>query len=108
MTTKKMPKDKKAKQTRDKVTYSPEFRAEVVARCSVRDRSIAEVAKELGVPPATAYKWVSDAATTSRADALSASERQELETLRREFKRVSKDCDILRAAVSHFAKRSTS
>ena len=94
---------------RKRQTYTAEYRAEVVARCKLPGNSVTSVAKELGIPASSIYLWQGqDNATTQGKTALTFDEQRELELLRNENKRLSKDCEILRCAVAHFAKRSMS
>jgi transposase len=91
--------------------YPPEFRAEaveLVKRSS--DRSIVEIARDLGVSDSTLSNWVrADREAQARAadpEGLSESEREELKRLRRENVDLRMDREILRKAAAYFARET--
>jgi transposase-like protein len=97
MATKKMAKKPKPERKR----YPAEFRAQVLARCKEPGCSAASVANDLGLPVSSIYAWM--AAAKKQSGALTVpgvDEQRELELLRRENKRLAKDCEILRCAVA--------
>ena len=103
------PKEMSKETQRRRQSYTAEYRSEVVARCKQSGNSAASVAKELGIPASSVYLWLEQANQGQKASAtITFDEQRELETLRRENKRLTKDCEILRCAVGHFAKRSMS
>jgi transposase len=107
MTMEKMSKATKGKRK----TYTAEYQAEVVKICMTSGKSASAVARELGISVASVCSWVAQAkngGTPSEQRPLSTNERAELEALRRENKKLAKDCEILRCATLHFAKRSMS
>lgn len=92
--------------------YSPEFRADAVALVldSRPERSIAEVALELGVNRETLRSWVRRAQAEKASEAaggLSAAEREEFKTLRRRVKVLEEEKEILRKATQFFVKETS-
>lgn len=94
---------------RKRRAFTREFKAEAVALCAVGDRSIARVAKDLDLTETALREWVKAAAVEAGKgpkDALSSAEREELQRLRRENKRLQMERDILKKAAAFFAKES--
>ncbi len=94
---------------RKRRAFTPEFKAEAVRLCRVGDRSIPQVAKDLGLVETSLREWVQRAdvdAGKGPLGALTTSEREELARLRKENKRLQMERDILKAAATFFAKES--
>ena len=95
-----------ARQTR----YPSEFKEEAVKLVNSSGRSIADVARSLGVSDRTLWYWVnSDRKARERADdptALDADDAAELKRLRRENAQQREDMEILRKAAAYFAKET--
>ena len=95
-----------ARQTR----YPSEFKEEAVALVNSSGRSIADVARSLGVSDRTLWYWVSeDRKARERAEdptALTADEAAELKRLRKENAQQREDMEILRKAAAYFAKET--
>ncbi|UJR87291.1 Hypothetical protein I5071_830 (plasmid) [Sandaracinus amylolyticus] len=71
--------------------FSPEFKAEAVRLCAVGDRTVGQVAKDLDLTETALRDWVRRAevdAGKSDTGALTTNEREELQRLRRENKRL--------------------
>lgn len=87
--------------------WSREFKLEAVRRTQVTGKSVAEVARELEIPVHQLYKWRSDA-DHKQAEAFPGSGHEtpntELETLRREVKRLREEREILKKSLVFFAK----
>ena len=93
--------------------------AEVYARVQGRGRSAllgigAEshaVAQELGLTPSAVAQWVHQAqadAASSKTGTLTTPEREELSALRREIQTLRQEREILKRAMSFFAREGTS
>ena len=97
--------------TRKRRKFSPEFKAETVRLCQVGDRSVMEVSKDLDLTETAVREWVKRAevdAGKGPPDALTTSEREELQRLRRENKRLLMERDILKKATAGSAGHGNS
>jgi transposase-like protein len=90
--------------------FTEAFKADAVRLCLQGGRSIGQVATDLDLTETALRGWVklaeADGGTTS-ADTLATAERQELQQLRRDNKRLLMERDILKKAAAFFAKEST-
>jgi transposase len=94
---------------RKRRTFKPAFKRELVELCRQGDRSIGQVAKDLGITETSIRRWVRQHEIDigeGPAGALTTSERDELKRLRRENRRLREDREILRKATVFFAKES--
>ena len=94
-----MDKPTKTAKRRDRRSFTPEFKAEVVRLCKAGDRSIERVAKDLDLTETALREWVQRAdidAGNGPAGALTTDERAELARLRRENKQLLMDREILK------------
>lgn len=88
-------------------SYSPEFRLEAVRLLRSSGRSVAQLAKELGVSQQTLRNWsVQLAVDQGKAEGLTSPEREELRRLRRENRILTEEREILKKAAAFFAKES--
>jgi transposase len=101
------------KKRRGHQRYPAEFRDEVLRVVDAQpQRSIADIANELGMPQGTLHHWVNEArerkdkATAVGQASLSETERDELMRLRKENARLSTEREILKKAAAFFAKES--
>ena len=95
------------KKPRPRRSFTPEFKAEIVERCRQGDRSIAQVAKDFNLVESAVRRWVEQAEIDSgQRDGLSSGDRQELQELRRENRRLQSDVDLLKRAMAFFAKET--
>ena len=85
-------------------TFTKEFRAEAV-RLVLAGRSIRDVAGDLGISWGALARWVKQGREAAKSD-LSATDREELERLRREVEQLRLERDILKKAAAFFAKES--
>lgn len=93
-----------------KSKYTDEFRADAVRLVLDEDLPVAQVARDLGMPPNTLHSWVrkaraSEAGPTSGRN-MSKDEREELKRLRRENRILREERAILKKAAAFFAKES--
>lgn len=90
--------------------YPPEFRREAVELVRRSDRSLIEVARDLGISDSTLSNWIrADRDARARAEdpeGLSESEREELKRLRKENADLRLDREILRKAAAYFARET--
>ena len=104
-------KNKKSKkQRRPRRAFTDEFRADVVRLCQAGRESIAEVARRLDLTDSAVRGWVknaeSEAVDGGDTAALTTSEKEELQRLRREVKTLKMEREILEKAATFFAKES--
>ena len=90
---------------RQRRSFSPEFKADTVRLCADGDRSIGQVAKDLGLVESAVRRWIEHAPkqTVGSPSGLTATERDELIRLRRENKRLVMEREILKKAAAFFA-----
>ncbi len=95
------------REQRPRRTFTPEFKAEVVELCRAGDRSIAQVARDLGLNQTTVRNWVNQAAVDAGVgDGVTSAERDEIARLRKEVGVLREDRDILKRATAFFAKET--
>src|ERR1700722_7668350 len=82
--------------------YSAEFRLEAVRQVVAGDRSVAAVARDLGMHPGVSGTWTGRA--EARAGPLTADELAELRRLRQENATLREEREILKKATAFFAK----
>jgi transposase len=94
---------------RQRRSFTPEFKAEIVDLCQRGDRSVGQVAKDFDLTETAVREWVKQAgrdAGTRQDGGLTSSERSELSQLRRENRRLREDVEILKRATAFFAKET--
>jgi transposase len=90
-------------------SYPSGFKAEVVRLCESGNKSVAAVARDLKLGISTVHSWVNESRKNTKSSSpVGSSERDEALELRKALKAAQKERDILRAAVSIFAKGVTS
>ncbi|MDQ6905374.1 MAG: transposase, partial [Chloroflexota bacterium] len=83
--------------------YTPEFKVEAVQLVQRRERSLAQIARDLGVSEQTLRNWVKRIKIDSGERAgLTTEERDELRRLRRENRILKEERDILKSAMSRW------
>jgi transposase len=95
------------KQRRARRVFTPEFKADVVRLCRDGGEKPNVVSNRLGLTESSVRNWVKQAevnAVGGTAEAMTTAEREELQHLRRETKRLQMERDILKKAVTFFAK----
>ena len=89
-------------------TYSPEYKQEAVSLAESSDKSISQVARELGINATMLGRWCreaeSDGGRAFRGQGKSRDE--EVTALKRELVRVRKERDFLKEAAAYFARES--
>ena len=87
--------------------YPPAFKAEAIRLVHSGDKSIAAIAKDLGISDPTLRSWVHQAEIDDGVrDGLTTSERIELVQLRREVRILKQEREILKKAAAFFARES--
>ena len=87
--------------------YSKEFRLQAVQRLIEEDRPVAEIAREIGIPPTLLSNWKSAyLATPPEEGAPPSKETQDqiIRRLRRENERLRQERDFLKKAVGFFSQ----
>jgi transposase len=94
------------KQPRPRRSFTPEFKAEVVALVRQPGKTAGAVAREMGLTETAVRAWVkqTDVDDGTRADGLSSAERTEMAQLRKELREAREERDILKRAVAFFAR----
>lgn len=102
---------KSKKQRRARRAFTDEFRADVVRLCQAESESITDICRRLDLTESAVRGWVKKAEEQASEGgdvvALTASEQQELQQLRRENKTLKMEREILKKAAAFFAKEST-
>ncbi|MFC5198445.1 transposase [Streptomyces kaempferi] len=87
--------------------YTAEFKRDAVALALSSDKTVTEVARELGVSPEGLRGWVKQAKVDrgeGPSGALTSAEREELAQLRRKVRELEKTVDVLGKATAFFAQ----
>ena len=89
--------------------FSPEFKAEAVELVEASGKSVAELARDLGLSEQSLHRWIKQA-KVDRGDgpkgALTTAEHRELRELRRKVKQLEMEREILKKATVFFAKEN--
>jgi transposase len=97
------------KKPRPRRAFTSEFKADIVARCRVGDRTVGQVARDFDLTETAVREWVKQAERDegSRVDGgLTSTDQEELAQLRRENRRLREDVEILKRATAFFAKET--
>ncbi len=91
--------------------YTKEFKFEAVQLAVESERSLAEVARDLGIAPNLLHQWKQqmdkrDPATVFPGHGKAAGPEDETRQLRRELERVKQERDFLKKAAAFFARES--
>ena len=94
-----------AEPTRRKGRYPKEFRRDAAALVLDQHRTVADVARELGVVEQTLGNWVrQERVDRGEREGLTSEEREEMARLRREVKRLTMERDLLKRSVAFWVK----
>ena len=97
--------EKPAKRPRRK--FSDEFKRDAVEIVNSSGKSIAQVARELGIYDSTLGSWVKqDEINRGVRDGVTTSEREEVTELRRENARLRMERELLKRAVAFWVRES--
>ena len=103
-------KTKKRKQRRPRRKFTPQFRGDVVRLCQSGDESVSAICERLDLTESAVRGWLRKAEEhgvgSSEGNALTATEKQELQQLRRENKQLKVEREILKKAATFFAKEN--
>ena len=97
------------KKPRPRRSFTSEFKADIVARCRVGDRTVGQVARDFDLTETAVREWVKQAERDegTRVDGgLTSEDQEELAALRRENRRLREDVEILKRATAFFAKET--
>jgi transposase-like protein len=86
---------------------SPEFRRRAVELARLREKPIAQIAKDLGIAESGLRRWMAQAdIDEGKREGLSSDERKELVELRREKRVLEMEVEILKRASAYFAREN--
>ena len=86
---------------------SPEFRRRAVELARLRDKPIAQIAKDLGIAESGLRRWMAQAdIDEGKREGLSSEERKELVALRRQKRVLEMEVEILKRASAYFAREN--
>jgi transposase-like protein len=87
--------------------HPPEFRRRAVELARLREKPIAEIAKDLGISESCLRNWLSQAdINEGLREGLTSDERAELVRLRRENRVQAMEIEILKRASAYFAREN--
>jgi transposase len=95
---------------RKRVRFSKEFKLEAVRLLELGQKPVTDLAMELGIARNQLYKWQKQLGKVGQEHAFRGpgrkpdEERDEVERLRAELKRVTEERDILKKAAAYFAR----
>jgi transposase len=88
--------------------YPPEFRAEAVKLARSSEKSLSEVASDLGISTETLRNWTKQQQIdTGKRQGNTTDEQEELRRLRRENKVLKEEREVLRKATAFFAREES-
>lgn len=86
---------------------SPEFRRRAVELARLREKPIAQIAKDLGIAESGLRRWMRQGdIDEGRQDGLTSDERAELVQLRRDKRVLEMEVEILKRASAYFAREN--
>ena len=96
------------RKTKTRKAYSESFKIRAVKLAQKSEKSVSEVARDLGVAEKSLLAWVRAARQREARgeEELTASEKEELKVLRAEVRGLHEEIDILKKATKYFAGQS--
>ena len=93
---------------RTKREYTTEFKERAVNLVISSEKSIAQIARDLGMKEGTLYTWIDKAKSTNDQTPCKSNEQlfDELKRVKKELAEVKEQRDILKKATAYFAKES--
>ena len=93
---------------RTKREYTTEFKERAVNLVISSEKSIAQIARDLGMKEGTLYTWIDKAKSTIEQTPCKSNEQlfDELKRVKKELAEVKEQRDILKKATAYFAKES--
>lgn len=86
---------------------SPEFRRRAVELARLREKPIAQIAKDLGIAESGLRRWMAQAdVDEGKREGLTSDERKELVELRRQKRVLEMEVEILKRASAYFAREN--
>lgn len=86
---------------------SPEFRRRAVELARLREKPIAQIAKDLGIAESGLRRWMAQAdIDEGKREGLTSDERKELVELRRQKRVLEMEVEILKRASAYFAREN--
>jgi transposase-like protein len=86
---------------------SPEFRRRAVELARLREKPIAQIARDLGIAESGLRRWMAQAdIDEGKREGLSSDERKELVELRRQKRVLEMEVEILKRASAYFAREN--
>ena len=96
-----------ARGKRERRSFTPAYKAEVVELCRHRGESIGKVARDLDLSATVVRRWVAQAEVDSgRRQGLTTEELSELSQLRKENRLLREERDLLKRAAAFFARET--
>jgi transposase len=85
-------------------SFTPEFKAEVVALARRGDRSIGEICRDMDLVESAVRRWVAQAdVDEGRRDGMTSAEHEEIAALRKRVRVLEEEREILKKAARFFA-----
>jgi transposase len=86
---------------------SPEFRRRAVELARLREKPVAQIARDLGIAESGLRRWVAQAdIDEGKKEGLTSDERKELAELRRQNRVLAMEVEILKRASAYFAREN--
>jgi transposase len=90
------------------VPFPPEFRQRAIELAHTSDKSLGEVAAELGISRSCLQNWIRQdkADASDGSSGLSTTEKKELAELRKRNRQLEMENDVLKRAAAYFAREN--